>query len=155
MKQKYERMLQFLSVDEDTRRYALKLGALLYPHLDGIIGRFYANVLANGIFTRIDEHTISRLKTAQKNHWVRLFSTTLNEDYFDNVRRIIEQHRAIDLDPMWYVAGYFNLKIEFTSVIVRAHLPHAETGQLLLALDKYIAIDMGLTLSDSHLEFVD
>lgn len=155
MKNSYEFLLQFLSIDEETRGCALKLGKLLYPHLDGVIDRFYANAITNNVNAHINPDIIRHLKVEQKKHWVHLFATAMNESYFNGVRRIIERHKAIDLDPMWYVAGYFNFKIEFTGVVVRSKLSRAELGHMLLALDKYVAVDMALTMSNAHVEFID
>lgn len=155
MKTNYELLLKFLSIDEETRAYALKLGKLLYPHLDGIIDRFYANALTNNVNAHINPDIVRRLRIEQKNHWVHLFATAVNESYFNGVRRIIERHRAIDLDPMWYVAGYFNFKIEFTAVVVRSKLSRVELGHTLLALEKYVAVDMSLTMSNTHPAFID
>lgn len=155
MKTNYELLLKFLSIDEETRGHALRLGKLLYPHLDGIIDRFYANALTNNVNSRINPDMVRHLRIEQKKHWVNLFATAMNESYFNGVRRIIERHKAIDLDPMWYVAGYFNFKIEFTGVVVRSKLSRAELGHMLLALEKYIAVDMSLTMSNTHPAFID
>lgn len=155
MKNSYDLLLKFLSIDEETRGCALKLGKILYPHLDGIVDRFYANAMTNNVNAHINPDIVRHLRVEQKNHWVRLFATAMNESYFNGVRRIIERHKAIDLDPMWYVAGYFNFKIEFTGVVVRSKLSRAELGHILLALDKYVAVDMALTMSSAQPEFID
>jgi hypothetical protein len=155
VKNNYELLLRFLSIDEETRGYALKVGKILYPHLDGIIDRFYANAMTNNVNAHINLDIVRHLRIEQKNHWVHLFATAMNESYFSGVRRIIERHKAINLDPMWYVAGYFNFKIEFTSVVVRSKLSRAELGHMLLALEKYVAVDMSLTMSNADLEFID
>jgi Protoglobin len=148
----YQRLLDFLEIDGDTQARAKRLGRFLEPHLDSIIESFYAKVMAAHISSHVNLATVENLKASQKRHWRALFETTFNEDYIDSVRRVSAKHRDIDLDPMWYIAGYAMLKIEFTTVIVKAGLPIAEKGHLIKTLDKYVAIDMGLSLSTA---FVD
>ena len=151
----YVQLLRFLEIDDDTKARAQRLSELLDPHFDSIVERFYAKVMAARISPHITPNSVERLKKSQKAHWRALFETTFNEDYIESVRRIGARHRGIELDPMWYVAGYAMLKIEFTMVIVRADIPIAEKGYLIKTLDKYVAIDMGLSLSSYETAFLD
>jgi hypothetical protein len=40
-------------------------------------------------------------------------------------------------------------------VVVRSKLSRAELGHMLLALEKYVAVDMSLTMSKADIEFID
>ncbi|HVT51806.1 MAG TPA: globin-coupled sensor protein [Dongiaceae bacterium] len=47
-----------------------------------------------------------RLKAAQTEHWRRLFQGRFDQSYFESAHRIGLTHNRIDLDPLWYLAGY-------------------------------------------------
>ena len=68
-------------------------------------------------------------------------------NHFTGISRIGVRHRDIDLNPMWYVAGYTRLKLAFIEVILKSDLHVVTKGQFVKTLDKYIAIDMALALS--------
>lgn len=141
-----DKLLDFLDVDAATRRSGKLLSDLLEPQLDGIIDRFYARVQSFDINPHVTNRTIGALKISQKRHWVELFNSQFDESYLRNVRRIAVRHRDIDLDPMWYIAGYMRLKLAFIEAIIRSKFPVEVKGQLVKTLDKYIAIDMALAL---------
>jgi hypothetical protein len=142
-----EKLFQFLNIDAETRASASLLSDLLVPHVDEVVEEFYNKVEDLGISAHIDSRAISALKQKQKQHWIALFQSQFQDDYFAGVRRIGVRHRDIELNPMWYVAGYMRLKLAFVEVVIRSHLPAVTKGQLVKTLDKYIAIDMALALS--------
>jgi hypothetical protein len=142
-----EKLFQFLNIDAETRASASLLSDLLVPHVDEVVEEFYSKVEELDISAHIGSRTISTLKQKQKQHWIALFQSQFQDDYFAGVRRIGVRHRDIELNPMWYVAGYMRLKLAFVEVIIRSHLPAVTKGQLVKTLDKYIAIDMAFALS--------
>lgn len=146
----FVRILDFLEVDADTRARAHRVGRLLEPHFDGVADYIYDKVMAAEISPHVTLETVERLKQRQKQHWRALFETTFDRRYREGVERIGIAHRDIDLDPAWYIAGYTLMKMEFSNIIVRLDLPIAEKGHLIRTLDKYLAIDMGLSLSAFH-----
>lgn len=141
-----DKLLSFLDVDAATKRSGKTLSDLLAPNLDGIIDHFYSRVQEFDINPHVTDRAIAKLKVSQKQHWIELFNSQFDEDYLRNVRRIAVRHRDVDLNPMWYVAGYMRLKLAFIEVIIRSRLPVETKGQLIKTLDKYIAIDMALAL---------
>jgi methyl-accepting chemotaxis protein len=141
-----DRLLEFLDVDAPTKRSGKLLSDLLGPQLDDIIDRFYTSVQQFDINPHVTDRAIGALKISQKQHWVELFNSQFDEGYLRNVRRIAVRHRDIDLDPMWYIAGYMRIKLAFIEVIIRSAFPVEVKGQLIKTLDKYIAIDMALAL---------
>jgi len=146
----YERLLEFLEIDEDARTRARFLGELLEPHFAAIINNLYSKVIGARVSAHISPQTVERLKPKQIEHWRALFRTTFDEDYSDSVRRIGIKHRDVDLDPAWYIAAYAILKMDFTNVIVKSDLTVVEKGHLIRTMDKYLAIDMGVSLSAFH-----
>ncbi len=140
------KLLNFLEVDAATRRSGKILSDLLAPQLDGIIDHFYVRVQEFDINSNVTNRAIGSLKISQKQHWIELFNSQFDESYLRKVRRIAVRHRDVDVDPMWYIAGYSRLKLAFIEVIIRSKLPVEVKGQLVKTLDKYIAIDMALAL---------
>ena len=141
-----DRLLRFLEVDATAKRSGKILSDLVAPHLDDIIDHFYSRVQEFDINPQVTDKAITSLKTRQKQHWIELFNSQFGEDYLRNVRRIALRHRDIELDPMWYIAGYMRLKLAFIEVIIHSNFPVGVKGQLIKTLDQYIAVDMALAL---------
>lgn len=141
-----DKLLGFLEIDAAAKRSGKILSDLIAPQLDGIIDRFYARVQEFDINPHVTDKAIASLKTRQKQHWIELFNSQFGEEYLRNVRRIAVRHRDIELDPMWYIAGYMRLKLAFIEVIILSNFPVETKGHLIKALDQFIAVDMALAL---------
>jgi hypothetical protein len=141
------KLLEFLEIDSETRASASVLSDVLIPHLDDVIDRFYKRVNDYDIDAHVTDQVLPMLKAKQKQHWMGLFRSQFQEDYFASVRRIGMRHHNIALSPMWYMAGYTWLKLAFNEVIIKSELPAETKGHLVKTLDKYVAIDMALALS--------
>lgn len=141
-----DRLLRFLEVDDATKASGVTLSKLLAPQLDGIIERFYSRVQEFDLNPHVNERSVASLKIKQKQHWIDLFNSQFDENYLRNTRRIAVRHRDVELNPMWYIAGYMRLKLAFIEVIIKSRLPVETKGQMIKTLDKYIAIDMALAL---------
>ena len=141
------KLLGFLNIDADSKAAAAKLAQLIEPHLDGIIGQFYRRVMAFEINPHVNNLTVAGLKIKQRAHWMALFHSKFDENFFNGILRIGARHRDIKLDPVWYVAGYTVLKIGFAETLVKSDQPAAMKGRMLKALDQYVAVDMALSLS--------
>lgn len=150
-----DKLLRFLDIDAEARASAAALSQLLEPHFDQAIEEFYATVEDFEISPHISHAVVAQLKPKQKQHWRALFHSRFDEKFFAGVRRIGVRHRDIDLNPMWYVAGYTRLKLAFTEVIIRSDLPAVTKGQLVKTLDKYVAIDVALAMSAYDAIIVD
>jgi hypothetical protein len=148
-------LLEFLEIDDQTKRYAPQLWQVLAPHADEIIDAFYRKVEDSHIHSHITPATVERLKQAQKKHWTALFSSSCDDDYAAGVRRVAFRHREINLSLAWYVAGYAAIKIEFINVIVHSDYPVATKGHLIRTLEKYVALDTALALSVHDMAVVD
>ena len=143
----FQKMMRFLEIDAETRASAVTLSELLTPHFDTVIGEFYVAVKDFQINPHVTDESIAALKQKQKQHWLSLFHSRFDDEFFSGVSRIGVRHRDIDLNPMWYVAGYTRLKLAFIEVIIRSDLHAITKGQLVKTLDKYIAGDMALAMS--------
>lgn len=147
--------IHFLEIVEADRQQAQRLWALIEPHIDGIIERFYAKLRVSAISAFITDDIVDSLKARQRKHWMRLFSSQFDQDYVFSVQRVGIRHRDINLGAAWYVAGYMALKMDFINAILKAELTAAEKGRLIKMVEKYVALDMTIALSayedDSYL----
>ena len=150
-----EQLRQFLEIDDDARRLALKLWQVLAPSIDAVLDDFYRKVRTSGIEPQLSDAVVARLKVKQKVHWASLFHSEFDEKYMSGVQRIGIRHRDVGLLLTHYAAAYMALKIEFVNVIVRTDLPVLAKGHLIKTLDKYVALDMALALSTYDAAIVD
>lgn len=145
--QMIDQLLAFLEIDAETIASAETLSDLLAPRLDEIIEDFYNHMQGYEINALITADVIPSLKEKQKQHWLALFKSQFGPDYCSSVRRIAIHHRDIDLNPLWYVAGYMHLKLAYIDVIMSSDYGPVTKRKLLKTLEKYIAADMALALS--------
>jgi hypothetical protein len=141
------KMLQFLEIDDDEKESAKHLLKLFVEHGDDIVVNFYRKVQASAISSHVTDEAIERLKPKQKAHWSTLFGSDFGGDYARSVRRLGIQHRDIDLNVTWFVAGYAKLKLEFLKVIAATEIPPEKKNRLIATLEKYVAVDTALALS--------
>jgi hypothetical protein len=149
------RLLEFLEIDSETQASAIMLAQLLAPHFDKVIEEFYATVREFDINPHVTPNTVPVLKERQKQHWLALLHSRFDDEFFASISRIGVRHRDIDLNPMWYVAGYTWLKLAFIEIIIRSDLHVVTKGQMVKTLDKYIAVDMALALSAYNAVILD
>lgn len=140
-------LLAFLDVNADTKASGTILADLLAPRLDAIIESFYDHLRAYNISPHITAEIVPKLKDKQKQHWLALFKSGFGADYCASARRIAIRHRDIDLNPLWYIAGYTHLKFAYVEAILDSDFEPLTKKNLVKALEKYIAIDMALALS--------
>jgi len=141
------KLRKFLGIDDQSKQYARVLSALFATHSDDIVSDFYRQVQQSEIGSYITDAAIERLKHKQKAHWSALFSSDFGRDYAQSVRRIGIRHRDVSLNPSWYVAGYAKLKIEMMRRIGELDTSADTKLGLAMALEKYVAIDMALSMA--------
>jgi methyl-accepting chemotaxis protein len=146
-----QKMLQFIQVDQKTAEAGQDIFSLFEPHVEEIVKRFYDRVQAFGI----SPPSMRRRFPHQRDHWMHLFVTNFSTQYAQSVRQIGIRHRDIQLNPIWFVAGYTKIKMEILQLIVASGYSPDRKGALILALEKYVAIDMGLALSAYDSVLVD
>jgi methyl-accepting chemotaxis protein len=93
-------------------------------------------------------------RAAQMAHWKRLFSGTLDEDYFASALKIGLVHARIGLEPRWYIAAYHRT----LSHLIRratlacysrlhAHRATVELGDIVSAMVQLAMLDMDIAVS--------
>jgi hypothetical protein len=140
-------IVRYLGIDKRTQLLAECLWHLLEEPSGEIIAAFYRDSRQSAVGMLFDEPTISRLQSRQKEHWCALFKSHFNESYQRSATLIAIKHRELGLEPKWYVAGYALIKVGFIEVLLKAELPPGTKQALIAKLEKYVAIDMALSLS--------
>jgi hypothetical protein len=150
-----ERLRNFLEIDAGSKQNARVLLELFALHFDDIIDGFYRKVQSSRISPHVTDDAIERLKAKQKAHWIELFSSDFDRGYAQSVRRIGIKHREIDLNTSWYVAGFAKLKVDLIRQIAAANVPPEKKVDLIITLEKYVAMDMALALASLSAEILD
>ncbi len=149
------KLLRFLEVDDKSKETARELHELFAAQADEIVDQFYREIRAAGISSHITDEALACLKPKQMAHWAELFNSEFGDDYMQRSRRRGIRHRDIALNPLWYVAGYAKLAIEFLKVIAASDLAIEKKIDLIITLQKYVAIDMAFALSTYDATIVD
>lgn len=130
---------------------------LVQLNIDRILDDFYTLVRQfpelSGMFQ--SPHHVQQAKTAQKAHWIRLFSGAFNQEYVDSVHKIGLAHHRIGLSPQSYMSAYSMVLVEIQAILLRhqgKNLFHpksafAQVEHQQSAVTKAIMFDMQLVVS--------
>ena len=100
--------LNFLMIDDEARRALAEFAPSLKNLLPSILDAFYSHLRKYPEMMKFfsSDSRVSHAKSAQFDHWMRLFSGRFDADYFASVKRIGLTHSRIGLEPRWYIGGY-------------------------------------------------
>jgi len=142
------RRLAFARIDAATLKQLPEVWALIEPHLESILRRFYDHLGREPDLSRLVGSRSADLARAQSRHWARVFSGRFDEDYAESVRAIGLAHHRIGLEPRWYIGGYQYVLNELTALLVAAAgLRKGALVGRLQAMNKAIMLDMDLAIS--------
>jgi protoglobin len=149
-------IVRYLGIDTRSQL----LGERLWQHLEEpsseIIGAFYRDTQQSAAGLLLDESIIERLSAKQKEHWRLLFNSGFDEAYLRRATLIGIKHHEIGLDPKWYVAAYALMKARFAEhLLLHTDVPLPLKSALVVAFEKYVAVDMALALSSYSSWLVD
>jgi signal transduction histidine kinase len=118
-------------------------------NVDAVVEEFYAHLLTfeeTRDFLR-DPAQIARLKTLQREHFLRLTSGRLDAEYFESRLRVGAAHARMNLKPEWYL-GTYNLYLRLMIERLQTHYADqpARLADTIAALTKVIFLDMGLAI---------
>ncbi len=123
-----------------------KFRAYLRDNLPDILDGFYDHVGTQpALAEKVRAHgPAERLKAAQTEHWMQLFSGVFDRTYHDRAKRIGQAHQHIGLEPTWYIGGYAYI----IDRMVKVALAHdEETANMLGAVMKAALLDMDVAIS--------
>ncbi|WP_311134075.1 globin-coupled sensor protein [Pleomorphomonas sp. JP5] len=121
---------------------------ILDPHMEDIFAAFYSRWGQEPKLAALVRGRIDHLKSAQYDHWKRLFSARFDQEYFDSVRRVGLAHVRIGLEPHWYIAGYNNVLQQVSMIMGRqARFSGARAARMIAAVTKAALLDMDIAVS--------
>ena len=144
------RRLKFLRFTEADRAALVAFRPALVGKIDGILDRFYEHIRAHGhLYEKFrTDANMQRAKSAQKQHWMTVFSGQFDATYADRVRRIGEAHERIGLEPSWYIGGYTMALNEISQVVQQKYRWHVDKASTVLAaVQKAVMLDLELSIS--------
>lgn len=145
------RRLQFLRVDEDTRRHLRDFRAILEPRIDSILERFYAHLDRTPELAPLfqSDASIAHARAMQRHHWLEnILGGEFGPAYFEQARKIGHVHEEKGLEPRWYLAAYGLLLAEFAKLAAEAYRwKPRKLGLMLDALAKAVFLDAEVAVS--------
>ncbi|MGO4716659.1 protoglobin domain-containing protein [Bradyrhizobium sp. 2TAF24] len=143
-----ETRLRFMRVDPDTGHCLRLFWAVVEPKLPDILDQFYRHVAAEPRLAGLIGADIPRLKTAQGNHWRRLFNGRFDARYMQGARSIGVMHSRIGLEPRWYIGGYNYVLARLTTLAVeRYRWTPRRLASVLCATQSAVMLDMDIAIS--------
>lgn len=127
---------------------------VLAANIDATLTRFYAKISAlpamAGLFAN-REH-MSRARSAQREHWLGVFTNGIDEAYARRAVNIGHAHARVGLEPQGYIGSYAMIMEEMVQAMVapgwRRFLPWRRTLAKRLSLFVKVGLlDMDLALS--------
>ena len=133
---------------------------VIEQNIDDIVDRFYEQQTSIPEIALIigDADTLKRLKQAQHQYLIDLFSGLYDMDYVNNRLRIGLVHKRIGVDPKLYLSGIYTLKSILIDVLSEKIEDAPNRRIVLNALEKLLLFDVtispfGLALSSVNVPF--
>jgi methyl-accepting chemotaxis protein len=143
-----ENRLKFAQIDGETRNDIRSVWPLIESALPAVLTKFYAHLSATPAMATMLGANAQRLKSAQTEHWAKLFSGRFDADYVEGVRRIGQVHHRIGLEPRWYIAGYqLALSMVTEELVSKTRFRPKLLTRRLQAVQKAFFLDMDLAIS--------
>lgn len=119
---------------------------VIEQNIDDIVDRFYEQQTSIPEIALIigDAGTLKRLKQAQHQYLIDLFSGLYDMDYVNNRLRIGLVHKRIGVDPKLYLSGIYTLKSILIDVLSEKIEDTPNRRIVLNALEKLLLFDISL-----------
>lgn len=144
----FDKIVAALDIDESSRADARRLWTFIDQQTDSIFENFYQKWLTidiTGVYKfRMDE--ITALKEKQRRHWEELLSGRLDFNYIATALRVGMVHRDAQITAQFYLIGYSIIKLEIMAIVALKEPDQVQRVRLFRALEKFVAVDMGLTM---------
>jgi len=134
--------------DVDYRAFP-QIRALVKRHGKKALDALYARMMecpeTASLFASRDR--MGRAQTAQTEHWAKLFSGPLDDDYLARAQRIGRVHAEQGIAPRWYVEGYALVLDLLIEDIMQGAWNMAGKRRVVRSLVKAALMDMSIALS--------
>ena len=121
---------------------------------DAALDKFYESVAATPETARhfSSKAAMDRAHQAQVRHWERMFTSGLNDAYYEASKVIGNVHARIGLEPQWYVGGYANILAQVIAGILldgtgKLSPRRRREAQVIGTLIKVALMDMDLAIT--------
>jgi hypothetical protein len=135
-----------LGIDERTREQGRHLAAILDEYRDALFAEFYERIRVVSFAYKFTDDEIDTLRQSQLVHWKQLSSGNLDLTYIRNAAKVGAVHRQRGIEPLLYIVGYSIVKSFHMELIAKKTLSPMDKGRLMVALEKYISLDLGLAM---------
>ncbi len=141
--------ISLLEIDPGVSANLRSVATLVEPALAGILDGFYDHMAGFDQPREIlGDRPTGRLKQAQRQHWLHLFSGEFNEAYREQARAIGHAHERIGLEPTWYMGGYAFILTRLIAVVLERRRRDPRTAAKEIdALVKAVMLDMDIAIS--------
>lgn len=140
---------KFLQFHEDDEQRLKSISALADRYADEVIEEFYHHLLSfeeTRIFLS-DPEVLARVKSAQKNYFLRLTEGNYGPDYIENRLRVGSAHERISLPIKAYLGMYnFYLRSVFNRLTETYRDEPMRAIEIFLSLMKLTFLDIGLAI---------
>ncbi|WP_119393280.1 GGDEF domain-containing protein [Salinibius halmophilus] len=139
------RMALFMVTEKDTATLR-KVQPIIRAHLDTLIDDFYVAQTSDPDIALLigDADTLQRLKVAQLDYVISLFSGFYDLEYVNTRLRVGMVHKRIGVEPKLYLSAVQKLKLLIYRLIEK-HIPDEnEQSAVKLALEKVMMFDISL-----------
>jgi methyl-accepting chemotaxis protein len=155
---------RFFQLDDQARATLRAFRPALEQALPDILKRFY------DYFRRwpepakhlSSEAVVSRARTAQTEHWRKLFAGNFDEAYAASVRKIGDTHARLGVEPGWYMSAVAFVLGEMLQKAAEhegggwfSRGKGAKIGNLSAAISRVMLFDADLVLESFHLDVDD
>ncbi|MFC7678153.1 protoglobin domain-containing protein [Paenibacillus sp. GCM10028914] len=140
--------MRMIGLTEDDLMLLRKIRPRMEENMDAITEAFYQSVVdVEKLRETIIRHsTIDRLKRTLRDHLLEIFNGEVNEAYVSKRLRIAQVHKAVGLEPKWYLSAFQNLQNEFVRVIYHESDHEEERLNIVRTVTKLLSLEQQLVL---------
>jgi len=146
----WEQRKAFIGFDENDAQILRELKEHLVAHTDEVVDALYENWMGFKELRSLlsNAETVQRLKSTQKDYFLRLLSGDYGEAYLNDRLQVGIRHQRIGLDVRWYMGAFGNYVAAVTPHILSELASDPERLQKsLIALYKIINLDEELAIT--------
>ncbi|WP_299813674.1 globin-coupled sensor protein [uncultured Roseibium sp.] len=144
----FQSRMKFIQIDQQAIASLRKLWPVVQPALDDLLEGFYAHIKTQPELASLVGGKTSRLVSAQKAHWEKLFTSGFDKAYLESINTIGHVHCRIGLEPRWYIAGYSYVLTRLQNLLIRKYrTSFKDLGQMLGHVTSAVMLDMDLAIS--------
>ncbi len=142
------KLLKMLQLEEQDLKYLKAFKPVINTNIEEIIYVFYEKLSLEPSLTNIiNQHSsIERLKKTLNQHIQEMFDGRIDEDYFEQRKRIARVHVRIGLPSQWYISAFQNLLDKILLYVENSIPNHQDKLLTIRAITKIFNFEQHLVL---------